>query len=204
LQTSNQKRTLQSILITMNIQSATFKRGIVGDDEILHNGTPQVAFIGRSNAGKSSLLNTLCNKKKLAISSKTPGRTKEINIFHINESHYFVDLPGYGYAKTSGAVAEKLYRLINWYLFNSEHRPKVVVLIDSFVGPTKDDLVIIENLEEVHKDIVIVLNKIDKVKSSKRLSRIKELTKQFSKHKVFACSSQEKIGIEALRAEVLG
>ena len=81
---------------------------MVGPIDILTDGTPQVAFIGRSNAGKSSLLNSLCKSKKLAITSKTPGRTREINVFLVNGTHYFMDLPGYGYAKASGETIQKL------------------------------------------------------------------------------------------------
>ena len=124
----------------MKITSAKFITGLVGDNELLRNGTPQIAFIGRSNAGKSSLLNSLTNSKKLAITSKTPGRTKEINVFLINNTHYFMDLPGYGFAKAGAQTLEKLSSLIFWYLFESKNNPKVVILIDAFVGPTIDDL----------------------------------------------------------------
>ena len=101
----------------MKITSAKFVKGVVGPDEALRDGTPQIAFIGRSNAGKSSLLNSLTNSKKLAITSKTPGRTKEINVFLINGTHYFMDLPGYGYARAGGDTLQKLSDLIFWYLF---------------------------------------------------------------------------------------
>ena len=92
----------------MNITSAKFIKGVVGSDAILEDGTPQIAFIGRSNAGKSSLLNSLTNSKKLAITSDTPGRTREINVFLINDSHYFIDLPGYGYAQAGARTLDKL------------------------------------------------------------------------------------------------
>ena len=108
----------------MNITSAKFIKGVVGPADILDDGTPQIAFIGRSNAGKSSLLNSLTNSKKLAITSKTPGRTREINVFLINNTHYFMDLPGYGYAKAGGDTIEKISDLISWYLFESDNQPK--------------------------------------------------------------------------------
>ena len=79
----------------MNITSAKFVKGVVGEDEILDDGIPQVAFIGRSNVGKSSVINSLVNQKALAITSSTPGRTQQINIFLINKEFYLVDLPGY-------------------------------------------------------------------------------------------------------------
>ena len=188
----------------MQIKSAIFIKGITSDDANLHNGKPQVAIIGRSNAGKSTLINTLCENGNLAKSSKSPGRTREINLFLINNTHYFVDLPGYGYAKTSIDMAHKINDLINWYLFNSEQSYKAVVLIDSFVGPTEDDLKIIGDLEKTDKEVIIVLNKIDKVKKSHQFGRIKELTEQFPVHKVIACSSKEKTGVSELRDEILG
>jgi len=98
----------------MKITSAKFIKGMVGPDDSLNSKIPQIAFIGRSNAGKSSLLNSLTNSKKLAVTSNTPGRTKEINVFLINESHYFMDLPGYGYARAGGETLEKLSQLIFW------------------------------------------------------------------------------------------
>ena len=85
----------------MNITSAIFVKGLVGDDEILNDGKDQVAFIGRSNVGKSSVINSLVNKKDLARTSSFPGRTQEINVFLINKDFYLVDLPGYGFAKGS-------------------------------------------------------------------------------------------------------
>ncbi len=187
----------------MKITSAKFIKGVVGEDKILEDGTPQIAFIGRSNAGKSSLLNALTGTKKLAITSNTPGRTKEINVFLINNSHYFVDLPGYGYAKAGKETLEKLSQLILWYLFDLKQNQKVVLLIDSVVGPTKDDLEILRELERSGKEIVVVLNKIDKIKKSQYRNQINKLVGQFRGHKLFPCSSKSKAGLEELRNELL-
>lgn len=188
----------------MRITSATFVRGLKGENGILKNGIPQIAFIGRSNAGKSSLLNTLTNTKKLAITSKTPGRTKEINVFLINGTHYFMDLPGYGYAKTEIAVASKLGKLILWYLFDTDYQRKVVLLIDSLIGPTPDDIEMLQALERAGKDIVIVANKVDKIPKSKYKPHLEKLAKQFLGHKLFPCSSKTKVGIPELTRELLG
>lgn len=187
----------------MKITSATFVRGLKGDNEILANGIPQIAFIGRSNAGKSSLLNSITAKKKLAITSSTPGRTQEINLFLINETHYFVDLPGYGYAKKDAKSIDKLGRMINWYIFESDYNPKVVLLTDAEIGPTKSDLDVLKALEDAGKRIVIVLNKVDKIKKSQYLTQIKKLNLIFNGHKVFPYSSKTKQGIEELQTELL-
>ena len=170
---------------------------------MLEDGTPQIAFIGRSNAGKSSLINSLTGVKGLAISSKTPGRTQQINVFLINGTHYFMDLPGYGYTKTKVEIFVKLGKLIFWYLFNSNNNPRVVLLIDAEVGPTDSDLEMLHELEMAGKDIVIVLNKVDKIQKSKYHAQIKKLEGLLKGHKLFPYSSTAKIGIEELTNELL-
>jgi len=187
----------------MKITSTKFIKGVVGPDPILENGTPQIAFIGRSNAGKSSLLNSLTGVKKLAITSKTPGRTKEINVFLINDSHYFLDLPGYGYARAGAQMLEKLSELIFWYLLDVDYDQKIVLLIDSVVGPTANDLEVLSELEKAGRDIVIVLNKVDKIKKSQYRNQMKKLGDQLQGHKLFPYSSQTKVGVAELAAELL-
>lgn len=187
----------------MKITSARFLRGVKGDNGILENGIPQIAFIGRSNVGKSSLLNSLTGSKNLAITSKTPGRTQEINVFLINETHYFLDLPGYGFAKTETKIWEKLGKLIYWYLFDSKHNPRVVLLIDAEIGPTHSDLEMLRELEKAGKDIIVVLNKVDKIKKSQYLNQLKKLNQIFNGHKLFPFSSKTKVGIEDLTEELL-
>ena len=179
-------------------------RGLVGDDEILHDGLPQIAFIGRSNAGKSSLINSFTGVSGLARTSSTPGRTQEINVFKINKNTYFVDLPGYGFTKTSIHKWKEINKLIYWYLFESLHNPKVVMIIDGEIGPTKDDLRVLKFLEEKGKDIVIVANKVDKIKKSQYLNQLKKLQNIFIGHKVFPYSSKTKIGIGELSDELFG
>lgn len=187
----------------MHITSAVFKCGLKGSHGILTDGTPQVAFIGRSNVGKSSLLNSLTSKKDLARTSKTPGRTQEINVFLINHTHYFMDLPGYGYAKLSGKAMEKLSKLINWYLFDADLHQTVVLLIDAEIGPTADDLDMLGALEQAGKEIIIVLNKIDKIKKSHYLNHMKQLAIQFNGHRMFPYSSKTKAGHDDLVTALL-
>lgn len=111
----------------MKITSAKFVKGTVWTDEIFEDGVPQVAFIGRSNVGKSSGINSLVNQPGLARTSSFPGRTQEINIFFINKSLYFIDLPGYGFSKGSREAQTKLLKLIFWYLFESGYAQKEVL-----------------------------------------------------------------------------
>jgi len=187
----------------MKITSAKFIRGILGDNKILDAHLPQVAFIGRSNAGKSSLLNSLTGVKNLAITSNTPGRTKEINVFLINSTHHFMDLPGYGFAKAEGKTLEKLGKLIFWYLFDSGYNPKVVLIVDAEIGPTASDLEMLRELENANKDIVIVLNKVDKIKKSQYQNQLKKLALQLHGHTLFPYSSKTKVGIKELTEELL-
>ncbi len=155
----------------MKITSAEFVRGIRGTDSILSDGTPQVAFIGRSNVGKSSILNALTGKKDLARVGKKPGKTTEINFFLVNRSHYFVDLPGYGYAVTTRKEREKLRKLIIWYFTSGEARPqKVVLIIDAKAGLTKFDEQMVEVLKQEGHPYIIAMNKVDKL-SQKELSQ---------------------------------
>jgi GTP-binding protein len=188
----------------MDITSATFVKGVVGPDEILDGNIPQVAFIGRSNAGKSTLLNSLTHSKKLAITSKTPGRTKEINVFLINHSHYFLDLPGYGYAKTDKRTRDQLRELIFWYLLDVDYGQTVVLLIDAVVGPTADDMEVLKALEQTGRDIVIVANKVDKIKKSHYRNQLNKLKEQTQGHPLVTYSSKSGVGVNELRAELIG
>lgn len=156
-------------VVETNIQKVGFVKGIIGTDAILRDGKPQIAFVGRSNVGKSSVINKLLSKPNLAKSSSTPGKTSEINFFLIDNKAYVVDLPGYGFAKVGQKISEKFRKRILWYLTESGVRPKYVVLIiDARRGITDLDEDMIEILlKEGHK-WAIVINKSDKLKQSER------------------------------------
>jgi len=187
----------------VQITSAKFIKGIKGTDAILDGEFPQVAFIGRSNVGKSSVINSLTNQKNLAITSSFPGRTKEINLFLINEAFYLLDLPGYGFAQASRKVRDHLFKLIDWYLFKAPYQQKkVVIIIDANVGPTEADLEMLHTFENFQKDIVVVANKIDKIKKSKYAARLKEIDALVGEHKIVPYSSHEKVGISELINEI--
>ncbi|MEI8337933.1 MAG: ribosome biogenesis GTP-binding protein YihA/YsxC [bacterium] len=187
----------------MKINSAKFIRGVRGNDDILDDGMPQIAFIGRSNAGKSSLINSLTGVKDLARTSHVPGRTQELNFFLVNRTHYFVDLPGYGFAKTDKRNWQKINKLIYWYLFDSGHDQKVVLIIDAEIGPTAGDLLTLDFLEEGGKEIVIVANKVDKIKKSQYKIQLRKIADLMVGHKIIPYSSVTKIGIGELSDELL-
>jgi len=186
------------------ITSAEFVKGVVGTDEIFENGIPQIAFIGRSNVGKSSVINSLTKKKDLARTSSFPGRTQEINVFLINKSFYLVDLPGYGFAKGSHELRERLLKLIDWYLLRSGYvQKKIVFIIDAYVGPTETDVEVFQRLLECGKDIVIVANKVDKLRQSEYKKRLQDVQNAFQNCRVVPYSSYEKIGVKELTNEIL-
>lgn len=188
----------------MHIRSAEFIKGVVGEDRVLTENKPQVAFIGRSNAGKSSVINSLTGKKDLARTSSMPGRTQQINIFLINGAVYLIDLPGYGFAHGSHAERRELHRLVDWYLFGSPYvQKKVVLIIDANVGVTEADMDMLVALEDQGKDVVIVANKVDKISPSERKRRLEKIQDRVGEHTVILYSSPQKIGANLLAAEVL-
>ncbi|HNY35968.1 MAG TPA: ribosome biogenesis GTP-binding protein YihA/YsxC [Candidatus Pacearchaeota archaeon] len=187
----------------MNIESAKFIKGVLGSDSSLESNTPQVAFIGRSNSGKSSVINSLVNQNNLATTSSFPGRTQKINLFLINDSLYFVDLPGYGYAKVPDKLKNVLKDMVNWYFFVSNYeQKKIVLIIDANVGPTKDDLEMLYALEDYRKDIIVVANKIDKIKKTRYEEQFKTIKELIGNHKIIPYSAKKKIGVKELLNEI--
>lgn len=179
-------------------------KGVIGTDSIFEDGTPQIVFIGRSNVGKSSVINSLTNQKNLARTSSFPGRTQQINIFLVNKAFYLVDLPGYGFAKVPKEVREQIQGMLNWYLFESNIVfKKVVLIIDAKVGPTNDDLEMYHSLDRENKEILIVANKIDKIKKPEYDQQIQKIKDIFSRHRVIPYSAEKKIGAGELVDELL-
>ena len=156
----------------MEIKSAEFviSNSSVGKCPSTH--APEYAFIGRSNVGKSSLINMLANNKKLAKTSSTPGKTLLINHFLINKEWYLVDLPGYGYAKISKKEQEKLQQIISSYILRREQMTNLFVLVDSRHEPQKIDMEFIEWLGENGIPFSIVFTKADKSKPTKLKANI--------------------------------
>jgi GTP-binding protein len=188
----------------MDIVSAKFVKGIIGPDTLLEGDLPQIAFIGRSNAGKSTLINSLTKQKNLARTSSSPGRTQEINLFLINDSFYLLDLPGYGYAKASKETRDELQKVIHGYLFDSPYdQKKVVLVMDANVGLTALDLEMINLLEEHEKNILVVANKIDKVKPSEYKKKMTTIQTEVGPHLVIPYSSEKKIGRKELLREII-
>jgi GTP-binding protein len=148
---------------------ARFMRGIKGSDSIMETPFPQIAFVGRSNVGKSSTLNALLGVSGLARTSQTPGKTQEINFFMVNGSMFFVDLPGYGYAKMPEKEAADIRKHILWYLTGGEAHPKYLVLIlDSRHPPSDHDKELLLVARDEGHPLLVLLNKIDTLNQKER------------------------------------
>lgn len=185
----------------MNITSATFVKGIRGTDDIFKDGLSQVCFVGRSNVGKSSLINALTKEKNLAREGDKPGKTKEINFYLINNRRYLVDLPGYGYARASSKEREKLRNLIVWYLTESGAvLSRVVLIIDAVAGLTEFDRGMLGILQKEKRPYLLVINKIDKV-TQKELSACRKDIENVTHdvEHIMMCSVKQGQGIDQLR-----
>lgn len=147
----------------MEIKKAEYFKSVFDLKDLPHNNFPQIAFAGRSNVGKSSLINTLTSQKNLAKISKTPGKTKALNFFKINDRFYFVDLPGYGFAKVSKTIKSGWEDLIENYLKNSPNLKGIIQILDSRHSPSQEDLEMLEFLEFIDLKYLLVLTKSDKL-----------------------------------------
>jgi GTP-binding protein len=159
----------------LQIKTAEFVTGAARPAQFPKGTFPEIAFVGRSNVGKSSLLNTLTSRKGLAKISSTPGKTRQINFFRINDSINFVDLPGYGYAQVSKEERAAWARLIESYLVNREQLRLVVALSDIRHEPTELDLDLFGWLEEQELPFIVVLTKYDKISSLLAAQRVEAL-----------------------------
>lgn len=167
----------------------------------------EIAFAGRSNVGKSSLINALFGQKKLAKTSSTPGRTQQLNYFNLANKLYVVDLPGYGFAKAPKDVVKNWQNLINMYLVGRASLRRVFLLIDSRHGIKKIDEEIMDMLDKAAVTYQIVLTKIDKISAKELEKVIKETNAKIEKHTaahvvVLKTSSEKNLYLDELKAEV--
>lgn len=161
----------------MKVTSAEFLKSVLDPDQYPKDRKPEFAFIGRSNVGKSSLLNTLLAKPGLAKTSGTPGKTQTLNFFTVNGSFYFVDLPGYGFAKVPKALKDQWNIVMRAYLEAREPLRLAVLLLDSRHLPNLNDLHMLELLEEAAVPTVLVATKVDKLGRNERSKNLAALRK---------------------------
>ncbi len=165
----------------MIIKSSEFITGAVEPKQFPDDNIPEIAFAGRSNVGKSSLINNLLNRKALARIGNTPGKTREINFFLINESFRFVDLPGFGYAKVSKKEKERWRRYIEAYLCSKRNIKAIVHVVDARHPGLENDLIMADFLNNTGLLSCIVANKIDKLKKNEIIKSSREIVEIFGK-----------------------
>jgi GTP-binding protein len=184
-----------------------FVKGVVAMSGLPPADRHEVCFAGRSNVGKSSLINALTGRKNLARASNTPGRTQEINFFTAADSHYLVDLPGYGFANAPVAIVEKWQKLLKQYLSGRQSLRRAFVLIDHRHGIKKVDEEILKLLDSAAVTFQCVMTKADKVKEAERDAILAQVRGALSKHpaaypEIIVTSSEKGWGLETLRATI--
>lgn len=157
----------------MNLTKAEFYKSIYNYEDCPRLQQPEVAFSGRSNVGKSSLINRITKKKKLARTSNTPGRTQSLNYYNIDDKFFLVDLPGYGFASVPQKVKDDWAELIDTYLNYRENLVGIVQIIDARHKPTKDDKMMVEWLKASGLSFLIVATKVDKISNNKKAKQKK-------------------------------
>jgi len=188
-------------------QYTEFIKGIKSVNDMPSDGYLEICFSGRSNVGKSSLINNLTGRNSLARTSKTPGRTQEINFFLLNHNKFLVDLPGYGFAKAPLKEREQWQRLVKDYFFQSQNLRRVFLLIDSRHGIKSSDINLMEILGEAGVIFQVVFTKYDKIKAAEFKEVLASSFEKMTNHanaypEVLITSSRNNKGIEILRATI--
>ncbi len=168
----------------MQITNAKFYKSVFKFEECPQLRQPEVAFSGRSNVGKSSLINRITRQNKLARTSNTPGRTQSLNYYNIDDKFYLVDLPGYGFANVPKKVKEEWAELIDAYLHYRENLLGIVQIIDARHKPTKDDKMMVEWLKASGLSFLIAATKVDKISNNKRAKQKKVIYKELRLDKI--------------------
>ena len=164
----------------MLVKNPKFEISAVGSKQYPKNNLPEIVLVGKSNVGKSSFINTMINRKKLARTSSEPGKTRQINFYNIDDSFYFVDLPGYGYSKMSKKEQEQVGKFIEEYLFDRKQISLIIFLIDIRHSPTENDKLMYNYIISSGLPFIILANKADKIAITKVENAVSDLQKQIN------------------------
>ena len=180
----------------MIVKNPKFEVSAVSPKQYPKNNLPEIVLVGKSNVGKSSFVNTMINRKKLARTSSEPGKTRQINFYNIDEKFYFVDLPGYGYSKMSKKEQEQVGKFIEEYLFNRKEISLIIFLVDIRHNPTANDKLMYNYIISAGLPFMILTNKADKIAKTKVDAEVKKIQKELNPIgdvPTFAFSSERKI-----------
>lgn len=190
----------------MKIRSSEIVVSAIKKDQYPGEGLPEIALVGRSNVGKSSATNALLNRRNFARTSQTPGKTRTINFYKINDEFYFVDLPGYGYAKVSKSEKDKWGVIMERYLQDRQELCAIFLLVDIRHEPTNDDVMMYEWIKHFGYNCVIIATKADKISRGqyqKHISIIRKKLQLEKDEKVIPLSSSKKTGVEDVWNEII-
>lgn len=185
----------------MIVKNPKFEISAVSPKQYPKQNLAEIVLVGKSNVGKSSFINTMINRKRLARTSSEPGKTRQINFYNIDEKFYFVDLPGYGFSKMSKQEQIKVGNFIEEYLFNRNQISLIIFLIDIRHSPTQNDKLMYNYIMQSKKPFIILANKADKIAPTKVTSTVNNLQKELNPlmdNEFFAFSSEKKIYTEEI------
>ena len=190
----------------MKIRSSEIVVSAIRKEQYPAEGLPEIALVGRSNVGKSSATNALLNRRNFARTSQTPGKTRTINFYKINNEFYFVDLPGYGYAKVSKSEKDKWGVIMERYLQDRQELCAIFLLVDIRHEPTNDDVMMYEWIKHFGYNCVVIATKADKISRGqyqKHISIIRKKLHLEKDEKVIPLSSSKKTGVEDVWNEII-
>ncbi len=181
------------------LKNVKFIKSVFNKQDLIRDDLPIIAMVGKSNVGKSSFINALTNNKNTAKVGQTPGKTKCLNFFLVDNRFYLVDLPGYGYSTMSEKEKENINKLTNYFLENNKNIKHIFSLIDIRHLPSKDDRAMYDWLVALNKDFTIILNKADKLSNAKIENSIKDITKAlFAKETMIPFSTETKLNLDTV------
>lgn len=186
------------------LNKAKFETSVFNFNNILKTDKPQIVLVGKSNVGKSSFINTITNQKKLAKVGQTPGKTRSINFFNVNDEFYLVDLPGYGFSKMSEMQKQQINKLIDVYISKAKNIKHIFFLVDIRNKPSQNDRQMYEWLLDRNIPFTIIATKADKIAKTKIEEYIKEIRKLlFAKEEIIPFSSEKRINVDIICKKII-
>lgn len=186
------------------LKNVKFEASVYEYNKLIKTDKPQIVFVGKSNVGKSSFINALANQKKLAKVGQTPGKTRSINYYNVNNDFYIVDLPGYGYSTMSETEKQKINKLIDTYISKTKEIKHIFFLVDIRNNPSENDRQMYEWLLDKKIPFTIIATKADKVAKTKYEEYTKNISKiLFAKEEIVPFSSDKKINVDLISNQIL-